>query len=47
LNLKIQSLNEEATKSLDPLEQQENFEEIQQVDNDLNALFESQTMAKK
>jgi hypothetical protein len=44
---KIQSLNEEAAKSLDPLEQQAKFDEIQQVDNDLNALFEAQTVAKK
>jgi hypothetical protein len=47
LHLKIQSLNEEATKALDPLEQQVKFDEIQQVDNDLNALFEAQIVAKK
>jgi hypothetical protein len=45
--VKIQSLNEEATNTLDPLEQQEKFDKIQQVDNDLNALYEAQTVAKK
>jgi hypothetical protein len=29
------------------MEQQEKFEKIQQADNDLNALYEAQTMAKK
>jgi hypothetical protein len=47
LHLKIQSLNEESSKALDPLEHQENFDEIQQVDNDLNELFEAPTVAKK
>jgi hypothetical protein len=47
LCLQIQSLNEEATNTMDPLEQQEKFDKIQQADNDLSALFEAQTVAKK
>ena len=47
LRVKIQSLNEEATNTLDLLEQQEKFDKIQQADNDLKALYEAQTMAKK
>jgi hypothetical protein len=47
LRLKIQSPNEEATNTLDPLEQQAQFDKIQQADNDLNAQFEAQTVAKK
>ena len=47
LRLKIQSLNEEVSNTMDPLEQQEKFDKIQQVNNDLNALFEAQTMANK
>ena len=47
LHLKIQSLNGEATKTLGPLEQQEKFEKIKHAENDLNALYEAQTMAKK
>jgi hypothetical protein len=47
LCMKIQSLNEEATNTLDPLEQQEKFDKIQQADNDLNVLYEAQTVAKK
>ena len=46
-HLKIQSLNEEAVKTLAPLEQQEKFEKIKQEENDLNALYEAQTVAKK
>jgi len=47
LHVKIQSLNEEETNTLDPLEQQDKFQKIQQADNDLNGLYEDQTMAKK
>jgi hypothetical protein len=47
LRMKIQSLNEEEKNDLDPLEQQEKFDKIQQTDNDLNALYEAQTMSKK
>jgi hypothetical protein len=32
---------------MDPLEQQEKFDQIQQADNELNALFEAQSVAKK
>jgi hypothetical protein len=44
---RIHTLNEEAVKIHDLLEQQENFDEMQQSDNSLNALFESQTVEKK
>ena len=47
LCMKIQLLNAEETNTLDPLEQQEKFEKIQQADNELNALYESQTIDKK
>jgi hypothetical protein len=32
---------------MDPLEQHENFDQIQHADNKLNALFEAQSVAKK
>jgi hypothetical protein len=32
---------------MDPLEQQEKFNQIQQEDNELNALFEAHSVAKK
>ena len=38
---KIQVLNEEVATTMDPLEQQKNFNQIQQADNELNALFEA------
>jgi hypothetical protein len=38
---KIQSLNEEVVVTMDPLEQQEKFDQIQHADNELNALFEA------
>jgi hypothetical protein len=44
---RIQTLNEEEAKTHDPLEQQEKFDEMQQVNNSLNALFEAQTVEKK
>jgi hypothetical protein len=44
---RIQTLNEEATKTHDPLEQQEKFDEMQQANNSLNALFEAQTSSKE
>jgi len=47
LCMKIQLLNEEASNALDPLEQQEKFDNIQQEDNDLNALYQAQTMDNK
>jgi hypothetical protein len=40
-------LNEEVVSTMDPLEQQQNFDQIQQEDNDLNALFKAQSIAKK
>jgi cysteinyl-tRNA synthetase len=47
VHTRIQSLNEEVAVTMDPLEQQEKFDQIQQVDNELNALFEAQSVAKK
>jgi hypothetical protein len=47
LHVKVQSLSEEATITLDPLEQQEKFDQIQQTDNELNALYEAQSVAKR
>jgi hypothetical protein len=44
---RIQLLNEEVVATMDPLEQQQKFDQIQQVDNELNALFEAQSIAKK
>jgi peptidoglycan hydrolase CwlO-like protein len=32
---------------MDPLEKQQKFDQIQQADNELNALFEAQSVAKK
>jgi hypothetical protein len=40
-------LNEEVLITMDPLEKQEKFDQVQQVDNELNALFEAQSIAKK
>jgi hypothetical protein len=34
-------LNEEVAVTMDPLEQQEKFNQIQQADNELNSLFEA------
>jgi len=47
LRLKIQSLNDEATKALDPLEQQEKYDKIHQLYNDMNTLFKTLVVAKK
>jgi hypothetical protein len=47
LRTRIHTLNDEATKARDPLEQQAQFDEMQQANNSLNALFEAQTIAKK
>jgi hypothetical protein len=44
---RIQFLNEEVAVTMDPLEQQEKFDQIQQADNELNTLFEAQSVAKK
>jgi hypothetical protein len=44
---KIQVLNEEFATTMDPLEKQQKFDQIQQVDNELIALFEAQSVAKK
>jgi hypothetical protein len=44
---RIQLLNEEVAVTMEPLEQQDKFVQIQQVDNELNALFEVQSVAKK
>jgi hypothetical protein len=47
MHLQIQSLNEEASNTLYPLEQQEKIDKIQQANNDMNEMFEAQTVAKK
>jgi len=38
---KIQVLNEEVAATMDPMEKQQKFNQIQQADNELNALFEA------
>jgi hypothetical protein len=43
----IHTLNEEATKRHDSLEQQEKIYEIQRADNSLNALFEAKIVEKE
>jgi hypothetical protein len=40
-------LNEEFVAMMDPLEKQQKFDQIQQVDNELNSLFEAQSVEKK
>jgi hypothetical protein len=47
VHTKIQVLNEEVAATMDPMEQQQKFDQIQQADNELNALFEAQSIAKK
>jgi hypothetical protein len=47
VHTKIQSLNDEFIFTMDLLEQQKNFDQIQDVDNDLNFVFEAQWVAKK
>jgi hypothetical protein len=44
---KIQVLNEEVVATMDPMEQQQKFDQIQQADNELNTLYEAQSVAKK
>jgi hypothetical protein len=44
---KIQVLNEEVATTMDPMEQQQKFNQIQQADNEMNALFEAQSIEKK
>jgi hypothetical protein len=44
---KIQVLNEEVAATMDPIEKQQKFDQIQQADNELNTLFEAQSVAKK
>jgi hypothetical protein len=44
---KIQVLNEEVAVTMDPMEQQQKFDQIQQADNELNSLYEAQSVAKK
>jgi hypothetical protein len=40
-------LNEEVVATMDLLEQKHNFEQIQQANNELNALFEAQFITNK
>jgi hypothetical protein len=44
---RIQGLNEEVAVTMDPIEQQQKFDQIQQADNELNSLYEAQSVAKK
>jgi hypothetical protein len=44
---KIQVLNEEFSSTMDPMEQQKKFDQIQQEDNELKALFEAKSVAKE
>jgi hypothetical protein len=46
VSTRIQLLNEEVAVTMDPLEKQEKFDQIQQEDNELNSLFEAQSVAK-
>jgi hypothetical protein len=39
-------LNEEVVATMDPMEQQQKFDQIQQADNELNTLYEAQSVAK-
>jgi hypothetical protein len=47
VHTKIQVLNEEVAVTMDPMEQQQKFDQIQQADNELNTLYEAQSIAKK
>jgi hypothetical protein len=40
-------LNEEVASTIDPLEKQQKFNQIQQANNELKDLFEAQSVAKK
>jgi uncharacterized protein YoxC len=44
---KIQVLNDEFSATMDLLEQQQKFNQIQHVENELNALFEARSVEKK
>jgi hypothetical protein len=44
---RIQVLNEEVVAMMYLLEKQQKFDQIQQVDNELNTLFEAQSVTKK
>jgi hypothetical protein len=44
---KVQVLNEEVVTTMDPLEKQQKFNQIQQADNELNTLFEAQAIENK
>jgi hypothetical protein len=45
--MKIQVLNDEVAATMDPLEQQQKFDQIQQANNELNSLFKAQSPTKK
>jgi hypothetical protein len=47
VHIRIQLLNEEVAVTRDPLEQHEKFDQIQQEYNEMNSLFEAQSVAKK
>jgi hypothetical protein len=47
VHTRIQVLNEEVMATIDPLEQQQKFDQIQQANNELNTLFKVQSIAQK
>jgi hypothetical protein len=47
VHARIQFLNEEVSVTMDSLEQQEKFDQIQKADNELSTLFEVKSIAKK
>jgi hypothetical protein len=47
LHTKIQVLNEQVVVTMDPIEQQRKFDQIQQADNELNSLYKEHSIAKK
>jgi phage-related tail protein len=47
MHTKIQVLNEEVAETMDPMEKQQKFDQIQQADNELNTLYKAQSVAKK
>jgi len=47
VHTKIQVLNEEVAVTMDPIEQQQNLDQIEQDKNELNTLYEAQSVSKK
>jgi hypothetical protein len=44
---RIQLLNKEVVATMDPIDEQRKFDQIQQANNELNALFEVKSVAKQ